>query len=107
MVRPTTLFPSARKIAATVEESTPPDMATAMVLGVGMLKHSSLPRRWRQFSQPRDNLRNQGQRKDDIFRSILLTEAEANTGTSPGGSQAHRSEQMRGLNRARGTCGAG
>src|SRR5271169_950381 len=32
MVRPTTLWPSARSMAATVEESTPPDMATAMVL---------------------------------------------------------------------------
>ena len=31
MVRPTTLCPSARSMAATVEESTPPDMATAMV----------------------------------------------------------------------------
>src|SRR5947209_2680724 len=31
IVRPTTLWPSARSMAATVEESTPPDMATAMV----------------------------------------------------------------------------
>src|SRR5580765_6284115 len=31
MVRPTTLWPSARSMAATVEESTPPDIATAMV----------------------------------------------------------------------------
>jgi hypothetical protein len=28
------LWPSARSMAATVEESTPPDMATAMVLDV-------------------------------------------------------------------------
>jgi hypothetical protein len=33
MVKPTTSCPSARSMAATVEESTPPDMATAMVLG--------------------------------------------------------------------------
>src|SRR6266404_2194653 len=31
MVRPMTLWPSARSMAATAEESTPPDMATAMV----------------------------------------------------------------------------
>jgi hypothetical protein len=31
MVKPMTLRPSARSIAATVEESTPPDMATAIV----------------------------------------------------------------------------
>src|ERR1700687_840169 len=31
MVRPMTLRPSARSMAATVEESAPPDMATAMV----------------------------------------------------------------------------
>src|SRR5579864_3305292 len=31
MVSPTTSWPSARSMAATVEESTPPDMATAMV----------------------------------------------------------------------------
>src|SRR5579864_467396 len=31
MVRPMTSCPSARSMAATVEESTPPDMATAMV----------------------------------------------------------------------------
>src|SRR6266478_3943817 len=31
MVRPMTLHPSARSMAATAEESTPPDMATAMV----------------------------------------------------------------------------
>src|SRR5580693_2404758 len=30
--------PSARSMAATVEESTPPDIATAMVCGVGMVK---------------------------------------------------------------------
>src|SRR5262249_20469776 len=29
-----TLYPSARSMAATVEESTPPDMATAMVLAL-------------------------------------------------------------------------
>src|SRR5260370_36134586 len=32
MVNPTTLCPSARSMAATVEESTPPDMATAIIL---------------------------------------------------------------------------
>jgi hypothetical protein len=31
MVSPITLCPSARSMAATVEESTPPDIATAMV----------------------------------------------------------------------------
>jgi hypothetical protein len=31
MVRPMTLCPWARSMAATVEESTPPDMATAIV----------------------------------------------------------------------------
>src|SRR6266852_7780430 len=36
MVKPTTSCPSARSMAATVEESTPPDMATAMVLGLGI-----------------------------------------------------------------------
>src|ERR1700728_2699703 len=34
MVRPITLCPSTRSMAATVEESTPPDMATAMVSGI-------------------------------------------------------------------------
>src|SRR6476660_5354921 len=36
MVSPTTLCPSARSMAATVEESTPPDMATAMVFGLSI-----------------------------------------------------------------------
>jgi hypothetical protein len=36
MVRPMMLCPSARNMAATAEESTPPDMATAMVLEFGM-----------------------------------------------------------------------
>jgi hypothetical protein len=31
MVKPMTLWPSARSMAATVEESTPPDIATAIV----------------------------------------------------------------------------
>ena len=30
------MYPSARNMAATVEESTPPDMATAMVQGKGI-----------------------------------------------------------------------
>src|SRR5580698_5682741 len=32
MVKPMTLWPSARSMAATAEESTPPDIATAMVV---------------------------------------------------------------------------
>jgi hypothetical protein len=35
------LCPSARSTAATVEESTPPDMATAIVLGSDMLNQLS------------------------------------------------------------------
>src|SRR5271165_5532204 len=34
IVSPTTLYPCAHNIAATVDESTPPDMATAMVLSL-------------------------------------------------------------------------
>ena len=45
MVRPMTLCPSARSMAATVEESTPPDMATAMVsvFGIRQLLALALP----------------------------------------------------------------
>src|SRR5712671_859261 len=42
MVSPMMLCPSARSMAATVEESTPPDMATAMVVGDGILSSSVL-----------------------------------------------------------------
>src|SRR5580692_4834721 len=38
MVKPMTWCPSARSIAATVEESTPPDIATAMVLESGIVR---------------------------------------------------------------------
>src|SRR5579884_3866504 len=42
MVSPTTLYPSARSMAATVEESTPPDIATAMVVVSDMLNSVGL-----------------------------------------------------------------
>src|SRR5438270_13955042 len=37
IVKPMTFDPSARSMAATVEESTPPDIATAMVVWFGIL----------------------------------------------------------------------
>src|SRR5580698_7988495 len=41
MVNPMTWCPSARSMAATVEESTPPDIATAMVLESGIVRSLS------------------------------------------------------------------
>src|SRR5208282_675950 len=107
MVRPMTLCPSARIMAATVEESTPPDMATAIVLGIDMLKSNGLlliPRR--KFPQPRDSLGHQRQREVDIFVRILLAQTEADTGASSIGWQAHGDKHVRWLNRSRGTGSA-
>src|SRR5271169_685775 len=90
MVSPMTLCPSARSMAATAEESTPPDMATAMVLGFVMLRVNSLLLvHWRQFSQPRHGLRHQRQRDVDILRSVLLPQAEPNAAMRAIASQAH------------------
>src|SRR5208282_1803770 len=107
MVRPTTLCPSARIMAATVEESTPPDMATAIVLGIDMLESYGLllvPRR--KFAQPRNSLGHQRQREVDIFSRILLAQTEANTRSSSVCGQAHGNEHVRWLNRSRGTGSA-
>src|SRR5258706_4875513 len=82
MVRPMMLCPSARSMAATVEESTPPDMATAMVRGSGMLRvHSLLTICWRQLAQARYCFRHQREREIDGFRGGLLAQTEAEAGT--------------------------
>src|SRR5271163_1996413 len=97
IVRPMTLRPSARSMAATAEESTPPDIATAMVgsaLSTWQLAFSFDecrsakcqlltanggfgPHR-RKFSQTGYRLRNQVQCEVYILGSILLAQAQAN-----------------------------
>src|SRR6185312_16413850 len=56
MVRPTTLWPSARSMAATVDESTPPDIATAIVsagMGYGCSQSGSVFIHYREFARER------------------------------------------------------
>src|SRR5215467_13120880 len=84
MVNPMTLCPSARSMAATVEESTPPDMATAMVSVLSFqllaihLHLRVVPRR--NGTQPRDGFGNECEREVDIFFRRLLAQAEADAG---------------------------
>src|SRR5437016_9866884 len=98
IVRPITRWPSARSMAATVEESTPPDMATAMVLEGG-IQHSALSTQHSafksktqltadrclivnrgQFSQAGYGLGDKIESEIDFFRRILLSQAETNAG---------------------------
>src|ERR1044072_7263266 len=90
MVRPTTLCPSARSMAATVEESTPPDMATAMVLlgmmaKAGLLADRSFIVNRRQFAETGDGCWNQFKSELHVFRCVLLTQTEADAGAGPVG----------------------
>src|ERR1700683_209170 len=102
MVSPMTLCPSSRSMAATVEESTPPDIATAMVLGFCMLRADRLRSiHGRQLAQARYRLRYQGECHVDVFRSVLLAQAEAEAGTRSSGSQAHGGQHVGRLNRSR------
>src|SRR5579872_553697 len=109
MVRPMTLRPSARSMAATVEESTPPDMATAIVSCVNFSLLAStthfhlwvVPRRNR--PQMRDSFGNQRQREVNVFFGRLLSQAKADAGACPIRPKAHGKQHMRGLNRSRRT----
>src|SRR5690242_4681555 len=72
MVSPITECPSARNSAATAEESTPPDMATAIVLVCMLVLDFRLNLRGllverAQFAQSRNRLRHQPQRKIHIL----------------------------------------
>src|SRR5579864_1201808 len=134
MVRPIRLCPSARSRAATVEESTPPDMATAMVFvfdaipdskfsaisnwhlalrQTGFAKcqvlraNSLLSVRRRQLPEPGNRFRYQGKCKVDLFRRSLLAQAEAETGARLVGPKAHREQDVRGLDGSRGACCSG
>src|SRR5579872_1422293 len=103
MVKPTTLCPSARNMAATVEESTPPDMATAMVSVFSFyswLDHfdwRAVPRR--NLPQSRDGFGHKRQRNINIFFNCLLAQAEADAGPRLIRTQAHGDQHMRRLNR--------
>src|SRR6202051_1310785 len=101
MVKPMTLSPSARSMAATAEESTPPDMATAMVWGFGILRANRLLLiGGRQFAQPRHCLRNQCKRDINILSCVLLAQTKPDAGASAIIAQAHRRKHMGRLNRA-------
>src|SRR6266550_7479726 len=119
MVRPITLWPSARSMAATVEESTPPDMATAMVL-VGSIQHSAVSTQPQiqgaqlianrrlivnrgEFSQAGYRLRYEVESEVDFVRRVLLAQAEADAGARAIGAQAHRGKHVRRFDCARGT----
>src|SRR5580704_7989306 len=94
-------------MAATVEESTPPDMATAMVLEFVMLRvNNCLPVRRRQLPQPCHRIRHQRKREVNIFRYVLFAKAEADASPRPIGPEPHRQQHMGGLNRTRRTGGA-
>src|SRR5712671_5102276 len=121
MVSPMMLCPSARSMAATVEESTPPDMATAMVVGDDILSSSVLLAfgfwllafgSWllaksqklrakslflvnrRQFPQPSYRLGHESQSKVDVLVVILLAQAEADTGARSIRTQPHSQEYV-------------
>src|ERR1700730_18274854 len=111
MVRPMMLCPSARSIAATVEESTPPDMATAMVrasdIGSDMLSDmvSDMLRTDRLFSisrrqlpQPRHGLRQQRQSQINILLSVLPCQAQTDAAPRTLRAQSHCGQHVRGLN---------
>src|SRR5580693_5446090 len=100
MVSPMTLCPSARSMAATAEESTPPDIATAMVFGFVMLRvNRLLSIRRRQLPQPRHCFRHQRQCDVDIGFSVLLAQTEADAGPRSIGLQPHRHEHEGWLDR--------
>src|SRR5580700_8472159 len=102
MVSPMTLCPSARSMAATAEESTPPDIATAMVLRLCMLRADLLRSiHGGQLAQARYRLRYQRECHIDVLRSVLLAQAEAEAGTGSTGLQAHGGQHVRRLNRSR------
>src|SRR5512133_2434084 len=118
IVRPTTLWPWARSIAATVEESTPPDIATAMVEGIivtqsgwaecqDLLADRCLIVNRRQLAQPGHRLNHESKSKLDVFRCVLLAKTEANTAASVVGAESHGGEHMRRLNRTGRARGAG
>src|SRR5580658_2857274 len=108
MVRPMTSCPSARSMAATVEESTPPDMATAMVLfcGIGfkagcqLRAHSCSIVNRGQLPEAGDGLRQQVEGELNILCRVLFAEAEAKAGAGYLWRQAHRGEHVGGLDRA-------
>src|SRR5712671_5094391 len=107
IVRPMMLCPSARSMAATVEESTPPDMATAMVWGFGMLRANRLlPILRRQLPQSRYRLQHQRKRDFDVFPGILFAQAKADAGAGAVRTQSHRREHMGWLDGSRRTCRA-
>src|SRR5205085_9394648 len=80
MVRPMMLWPAARSMAATVEESTPPDMATAMV-SVGMLLMNRLPRAGCGFSRGQHFRGENLATFDDIANAARVGEIGERVGT--------------------------
>src|SRR5215813_2690306 len=114
MVRPITFRPSARSMAATVEESTPPDMATAMVSWFGIQHSGSLRMDRGAFIVQRRELSQSGDRRGyklnrevHLFSGVLLSDAESNAGAGAVRAQPHGGEDVRRLNRSGGTCCAG
>src|SRR5580698_354638 len=107
-------------MAATVDESTPPDIATATVLCFSVtsvfdpIVMSVLLRRWLEtnrgllvhrtdLSQSPDDFRHKCHGKVYIFGRSLLAEAETNAAPRAIGRQPHRRQYVRGLNRPRRT----
>src|SRR5215471_15491332 len=117
MVSPMIFRPSERSIAATVEESTPPDMATAMVefrIDESVVSHRQqhpweppsanagacrLPQR-RQLPQMSQRFGHERKREIHILSGVLLSQAEADAGARSLRTQAHSSQYMRGLDGA-------
>src|SRR5215469_9033661 len=105
-------------MAATVEESTPPDMATATVWSLvskncASIRFSYSPRESlcsrtdsslvhrAQFAQASDDFGNPLEREVNIIRRVLLAEAEAKACPGAIRRESHRSQHVRRLNCAR------
>src|SRR5579862_4893191 len=110
IVSPMTLCPSARSMAATVEESTPPDMATAIVrapISFRLLDSNMLAVDRAQLAQSRGCFRRQCERKIDLFSGGLLSQTKPNAGPRPIRRRSHRDQHVRRLNRPGRTCRPG
>src|SRR5580693_10425832 len=114
-------------MAATVDESTPPDIATAMVWfswfksnypisfevsasnGNPTLRSrfGGFPINRAQVSQPRYYLWNQLQREVDVLSSVLLTKTETQARSRAVRRQPHRGQNVRRLNGSRRTRRSG
>src|SRR5262249_12362920 len=96
MDSPMTSWPASCSRAAATEESTPPDMATTMREGTGVLRAGS-GRQPRQRAELFHHCRKQSDHAVHLLRGIAGSKAEANRVVCSSRRQVHRLEHVRRL----------